>query len=61
MNLDTALKFFKRCAELEAVTEDERLSVMYDLIHEDDIKILNEKTLAKTLAGKKALLVRKKR
>ena len=60
MNLETAEKFYKRCAELGAVTEDERLSVMYDLIHEENVKILDEKGLAKALAGKKALIVRKK-
>ena len=55
MSLDVAMKFFERCAELDAKTYDERMSVLYDLIHEEDIKILDEKALAKALKGKKVL------
>lgn len=53
-----AEKFFKLCAELGAETEQERLDILSRMIHEEDIKILNEKGLKKTLEGKKVLRVK---
>jgi hypothetical protein len=58
MNLDVAEQFFKRCAEAKAETKAERLAIMAQLIHEENVKILDEKGLKKTLAGKKVLRVK---
>lgn len=59
MTLEVAEKFYKRCAEKEAVTLEERLKIMHELIHEENIRIMNEKQLKEELIDKKALVIKK--
>lgn len=52
MSLDVAEKFYKRCAERNAKTIEERLLIMNELLHEENIRILDEKGLKNTLKDK---------
>lgn len=59
MDLAAAEEFYQRCIDRNAVTEEERIQIMNELVHEHNIKILkNEEQLAKELAGKKVLNVK---
>jgi hypothetical protein len=60
MSLETAIKFFKRCKERGAETLAEKEAVMLELVHEEDIRILNEMRLKKLLQGKKVLRIKPK-
>ncbi len=59
MTLEIAEKFYKCCLEKEAITEEERLKVMNELIHEEKIKILKEQQIKDLVKGKKVLHVKK--
>ena len=56
-----AKKFFTRCLEREAITEAERIKIMHELIHEENIKVLKEEQLHSLLEGKKVLVVESKK
>lgn len=58
MTAAIAEKFFQRCLERKAVTTEDRLKIMNELIYEENIKILNEKGLKKIVKGKKVLVVK---
>jgi hypothetical protein len=59
MSLDTAMRFYKLCAETGAKTIEERLKIMNRLIHEENIRILNEKQIIDTCKTKKVLRIKK--
>lgn len=61
MSLDDAEEFFKRCAEAKANTHAERMAIMNQLLHERNIKILNQDRIKKVLTTKKALYIHTKR
>lgn len=61
LNLEAAEEFYTCCMDRNAVTEEERVKIMNELVHEYNIKILkNEEQLAKELAGKKVLNIKNK-
>lgn len=59
MNLDTAEEFYLRCMARKAVTEEERLAILRELVQELRAVKLNEKDLKRQLRGKKVLVVKK--
>lgn len=60
MSVEIAEKFFKRCAELEANTLEERMTIMNRLIHEENIQIIKENQMKAITKDKTVLFVRKK-
>lgn len=60
MTLEVAEKFYKRCGEQKATTEAERLAILKELIHEENIKILkDENAIKKELDGKRISIIRR--
>jgi hypothetical protein len=58
MDLDTAMEFYRRCHEMGLKDEASRMALMSQMIHEENIKILDEKGLAKMLSGKKIVRIK---
>lgn len=57
MSLETAERFFRLCQLWSLTTYEERMALLNKLIHEENIKILDEKRLRKRLEGKKGFLI----
>ncbi len=60
MTADIGIKFWERVIERKADTLEERHKIMNELVHEQNIIILNEKRLKDLMEGKKVLIVGKK-
>lgn len=59
MNVDIAEKFFLRCIEREAVTKEEKIAILQELVKDLSALKLTEEDLKKQLKGKKVLVVKK--
>lgn len=59
MSLDDAMEFYRRCHEMGLVSEESRLALMSQMIHEKDIKVLTKERLSAILKGKKVLRIKK--
>ena len=58
MSVDVAMRFFKECAEKHLDTLEERLKLMNELIHEENIRIMNEKQIKEAIKNKKLLRIK---
>ena len=57
MNVDTAEEFFLRCMARKAVTQEDRLAILKELVKEFRVVKLNEKDIKNQLRGKKVLKI----
>lgn len=61
MDASTAMEFFDRCLKKEAVTREEKMKILEELVAEQKAKALDKRSLGQELKGKKALYVKSKR
>lgn len=59
MTLEVAEEFFNRCIMKEAITKEERLQVLKELVKEKQAKELNNAEFNDVLLNKKILVVKK--
>lgn len=59
MSLEVAERFFKICAEKQLDTREERIKLMNELIHEENIRILKEDQIRKLVKGRKVIVAKK--
>jgi hypothetical protein len=57
MSLSTAERFFSLCKLWNLKTYEDRMALLNKLIHEEDIKILDEERLKKRLEGKRGFYI----
>ena len=61
MTPEIAELFFTRCVEKEAVTQEERIIILKNLVDEHHVKVLNKQQLKDVIKDKKIVVIKRKR